>query len=64
MDPVRLTLRRELGKWDLTAIGINQTIAAPSSSCVAGRRRRSEMESGCVRAIGLASLLVALCFAK
>jgi APA family basic amino acid/polyamine antiporter len=59
------TLRRALGRWDLTAIGINQVIGSaiflmPSQvahavggwSCVA------------FLAMGLASLLVALCFAE
>ena len=59
------TLRRELGKWDLTAIGINQTIGSaifllPSQvAALAGN-----WSPVAFVAIGFASLLVALCFAE
>jgi amino acid transporter len=59
------TLRRELGKWDLTAIGVNQVIGSaifllPSqvASQVGGWSPIAFV------AIGFASLLVALCFAE
>ncbi len=59
------TLRRELGKWDLTAIGINQVIGSaifflPSqvAAQVGGWSPLAFV------AIGFASLLVALCFAE
>lgn len=69
-DPVpaptlTLTLRRELGKWDLTAIGINQTIGGaifilPSQVAA----QIGNWSPVAFVAIGLASLLVALCFAE
>jgi amino acid transporter len=59
------TLRRELGKWDLTAIGVNQVIGSaifflPSqvAAQIGGWSPLAFV------AIGLASLLVALCFAE
>jgi amino acid transporter len=59
------TLRRELGKWDLTAIGINQTIGSAifllPSQVVALVGNWSPIA---FIAIGFASLLVALCFAE
>ena len=68
MEPVpepTLTLRRELGKWDLTAIGINQTIGSAifilPSQVAAQIGNWSPLA---FVAIGLASLLVALCFAE
>ena len=68
MKPVpapTLTLRRELGKWDLTAIGINQTIGSaifilPSQVAA----QIGTWSPVAFLAIGLASLLVALCFAE
>ena len=60
-----LTLRRELGKWDLTAIGINQTIGSaifflPSQvAALVGN-----WSPVAFLAVGFASLLVALCFAE
>jgi basic amino acid/polyamine antiporter, APA family len=60
-----LTLRRELGKWDLTAIGINQVIGSAvfilPSQVAAQLGRWSPIA---LLAIGFASLLVALCFAE
>lgn len=66
MTPVPTpTLRRELGKWDLTAIGINQTIGSAifilPSQVAAQIGTWSPLA---FVAIGLASLLVALCFAE
>jgi basic amino acid/polyamine antiporter, APA family len=67
-DPVAaptFTLRRELGKWDLTAIGINQTIG--SAIFILPSQVAAQIGSWspfAFVAIGLASLLVALCFAE
>ncbi len=59
------TLRRALGKWDLTAIGINQVIGSAifilPSQVVAQIGNWSPFA---FLAIGSASLLVALCFAE
>jgi len=64
-SPPRSTLRRELGRWDLTAIGINQVIGSAvfilPSQVAAQVGTWSPMA---FLAIGLASLLVALCFAE
>jgi amino acid transporter len=58
-------LRRALGRWDLTAIGINQVIGSAvfilPSQVAAQVGTWSPMA---FLAIGLASLLVALCFAE
>jgi basic amino acid/polyamine antiporter, APA family len=58
-------LRRELGRWDLTAIGVNQVIGSAiflMPSQIAGQIGNwSPLAFG---AAGLASLLVALCFAE
>lgn len=59
------TLRRELGKWDLTAIGINQVIGSaifllPSQVAA----QVGTWSPIAFLAIGGASLLVALCFAE
>lgn len=60
-----LSLRRELGRWDLTAIGVNQVIG--SSIFLIPAQVAFEVGSwawvGVVGA-GAASLLVALCFAE
>ena len=60
-----LALRRELGRWDLTAIGVNQVIggavfAQPSlyAASVGG------WSPWLVAAVGLASMLIALSFAE
>lgn len=59
------TLRRELGKWDLTAIGVNQVIGSAifllPSQVAAQIGTWSPLA---FIAIGFASLLVALCFAE
>jgi basic amino acid/polyamine antiporter, APA family len=59
------TLRRELGKWDLTAIGVNQVIGSaifllPSQVAA----QVGTWSPFAFIAIGSASLLVALCFAE
>lgn len=59
------TLRRELGKWDLTAIGVNQVIGSaifflPSQVAA----QIGSWSPFAFLAIGFASLLVALCFAE
>jgi basic amino acid/polyamine antiporter, APA family len=58
-------LRRELGKWDLAAIGINQVIGSAvfilPSQVAAQLGNWSPLA---FLAVGLASLLVALCFAE
>ena len=58
-------LRRELGKWDLTAIGVNQVIGSaifflPSQLAA----QVGAWSPIAFLAIGFASLLVALCFAE
>jgi basic amino acid/polyamine antiporter, APA family len=63
--PSAPTLRRELGKWDLTAIGVNQVIGSaifllPSQVAA----QVGAWSPFAFLAIGLASLLVALCFAE
>ena len=63
--PPAPALRRELGRWDLTAIGVNQVIggalfAQPSlyAASVGG------WSPWLVAAVGLASMLIALSFAE
>jgi basic amino acid/polyamine antiporter, APA family len=58
-------LRRALGKWDLTAIGVNQVLGAsmfamPATIAAAVGAWAPWM----VAAVGLASLMIALCFAE
>ena len=65
MSSTNLTLRRALGKWDLTAIGINQTIGSaifllPSQVAA----QVGGWSPFAFLIIGFASLLVALCFAE
>jgi basic amino acid/polyamine antiporter, APA family len=60
-----LKLRRELGKWDLTAIGVNQVIGSavfilPSQIAA----QVGNWSPIAFVAVGFASLLVALCFAE
>jgi amino acid transporter len=60
-----LTLRRELGKWDLTAIGINAVIG--SAVFIFPSQIAAQLGNWSVIAFvaaGFASLLVALCFAE
>jgi basic amino acid/polyamine antiporter, APA family len=63
--PPAPTLRRQLGKWDLTAIGINQVIGSavfilPSQVAA----QIGNWSPIAFLAVGFASLLVALCFAE
>jgi basic amino acid/polyamine antiporter, APA family len=58
-------LRRELGRWDLTAIGVNQVIGAAvfaQPSLLAAQA--GAWSPWMVAAIGLASMLIALSFAE
>ena len=58
-------LRRELGRWALTAIGINQVIGSAVFRLPADLAASVGAWSPLlVAAIGLASLLIALCFAE
>ena len=65
VPPASSLLRRELGRWDLTAIGINQVIGAAvfavPATLAAGVGAWSPW---LVAAVGLASLLIALSFAE
>lgn len=59
------TLRRELGRWDLTAIGINQVIG--SAIFLMPSQVAAQIGGWSILAFvltGLASLLVGLCFAE
>src|SRR5687768_1949579 len=61
----RAGLRRELGRWDLTAIGVNQVIGA----AVFAQPAQLAAQAGAwspwmVAAVGLASMLIALSFAE
>jgi amino acid transporter len=61
----RVTLRRALGKWDLTAIGVNQVIGSaifllPADVAV----RVGTWGPIAFLAVGLLSLSIALCFAE
>ena len=63
--PATSGLRRELGRWDLTAIGVNQVIGSaifllPSDVA----RQIGAWGPIAFIAIGCASLLIALCFAE
>jgi len=59
------TLRRELGRWDLTAIGVNQVIgAAVFAQPAILAAQAGAWSPWMVAAIGLASLLIALSFAE
>ena len=60
-----LTLRRELGKWDLTAIGINAVIG--SAVFIFPSQIAAQLGNWSVIAVvaaGFVSLLIALCFAE
>ncbi len=63
--PAAGTLRRELGRWDLTAIGINMVVGAGvflvPSQVVA---RVGAWSVVLCFALGLASILIGLCFAE
>ena len=59
------TLRRALGRWDLTAIGINQVIGGAIFLMPADVARQvGNWAPIALLAIGLASMAVALCFAE
>jgi APA family basic amino acid/polyamine antiporter len=58
-------LKRELGRWDLTAIGVNQVIGAAVFALPAALAARAGAWSPwMVGAVGLASMLIALSFAE
>ena len=60
-----VALRRELGRWDLTAIGINQVIGAAIFLMPADVAREVGAWGWLLfLAVGLTSLLIALCFAE
>lgn len=64
-SPSDTSLKRELGRWDLTAIGVNQVIgggvfALPAALALTAGAWSPWM----VAAVGLASMLVALSFAE
>jgi amino acid transporter len=59
------SLRRELGRWDLTAIGVNQVIGAGVFALPAGLAAYvGAWSPAMVAVVGIASMLIALCFAE
>lgn len=61
----RPSLRRELGRWDLTAIGVNQVIGSAVFALPGGLAASAGAWSPwLVAAVGLASMLIALSFAE
>ena len=59
------TLRRELGRWDLTAIGVNQVIGGAVFALPAALALNAGSWSPwMVAAVGVASMLIALSFAE
>jgi basic amino acid/polyamine antiporter, APA family len=65
IQPPSHTLRRELGRWDLTAIGVNQVIGASVFAIPATVAAASgAWAPWVVAAVGVASLMIALCFAE
>ena len=59
------TLHRTLGRWDLTAIGVNQVIGAAIFLLPADVARQVGSWGPLMfAAIGLASMFIALCFAE
>ena len=63
--PGRTELRRELGKWDLTAIGVNQVIGGAVFALPAALAANAGAWSPwMVAAVGAASMLIALSFAE
>ena len=59
------SLRRELGRWDLTAIGVNQVIGAAVFAVPATLAASvGAWSPWIVAAVGLASMLIALSFAE
>ena len=60
-----VTLKRELGKWDLTAIGVNQVIGGAVFALPAALAANAGAWSPwMVAAVGVASMLIALPFAE
>jgi amino acid transporter len=60
-----MSLRRELNRWDLTAIGVNQVIGSAIFLLPADVARQvGAWGPIAFFAVGLASLLIALCFAE
>jgi amino acid transporter len=60
-----MSLRRELNRWDLTAIGVNQVIGSAIFLLPADVARQiGAWGPAAFLAVGLASLLIALCFAE
>ena len=60
-----MELRRELGRWDLTAIGVNQVIGSAIFLLPANVAKEvGPWGPLAFLAVGLASLLIALCFAE
>jgi amino acid transporter len=60
-----VSLKRELGKWDLTAIGVNQVIGGAVFALPAALAANAGAWSPwMVAAVGLASMLIALSFAE
>ena len=63
--PVAPVLRRELGRWDLTAIGVNQVIGSAIFLLPANVAKEvGAWGPVAFLAVGAASLLIALCFAE
>jgi amino acid transporter len=63
--PGQPTLRRALGRWDLTAIGVNQVIGSAVFLMPALVARQVGAWSWpLVAVVGLASMIIALCFAE
>ena len=63
--PLAPVLRRELGRWDLTAIGVNQVIGSAIFLLPANVAKEiGPWGPLAFFAVGLASLLIALCFAE
>jgi basic amino acid/polyamine antiporter, APA family len=63
--PPEVSLKRELGRWDLTAIGVNQVIGGAVFALPAALAANAGAWSPwTVAAVGFASMLVALSFAE
>ncbi|MGQ0734974.1 MAG: APC family permease [Acidobacteriota bacterium] len=63
--PAAPVLRRELGRWDLTAIGVNQVIGSAIFLLPADVARQvGAWGPLAFLLVGLASMLIALCFAE
>lgn len=65
LDTARPALRRELGRWDLTAIGVNQVIGSGIFLLPADIARQiGSWGPFAFAMVALGSLLIALCFAE